>query len=96
MSQQKEAYEKKMEAQIEEMQADIAKLKAKSKEVGADSEIEYNKMMDELEAKTKAVKEKMGEFKNSAADGWESAKDTLDKAANDIGTGLSAAKERFS
>jgi len=92
----KDAYEKKMDAQLEQWQAEIDKLKAQSKEQSADAEIEYSKKMDELQAQKEATKSKLSEMKKSGEETWEDFKDRLEKSADDLSAGINAAKSRFS
>lgn len=91
----KEAYEKKMEAQIEEWEAELSKLKAQSKQHSADAEIEYNNRMKELEAKKEKANAKLDDIKNASAESWEDMKDGMQDIANDFGNTLDDIKANF-
>lgn len=65
---EKDAYIKKMEARIDQANADIEKYKAKAAEAGADAEIEYGKILNEMRAKRKSAVEKLDELKVAGDD----------------------------
>ena len=90
-----EAYEKKMEAQIEEWEAELSKLKAQSKQKSADAEIEYNKRMKELEAKKEEANDKLADIKSAGSESWEDMKDGMQDIANDFGNTLDDIKANF-
>ncbi len=54
----KNAFEQKQEAKIEQMNAEIERLKAKAKEADAESRIKYQEKVDELEALRGVAKNK--------------------------------------
>ncbi|MDX1705726.1 hypothetical protein [Pseudidiomarina sp.] len=55
----KEAYEKKYEAQIEEWRAELDQLKAKVKKASGEAEVKYRNKIDELEDKLEALKKSL-------------------------------------
>jgi len=92
----KDAYEKKMEAKIEEWQAEIDRLKAKSKQQTADSEIDFNEKVEKLEQKQETARSDLENIKNSSSDAWEDLKAGAEKAANDLDDAIKSAKKQFS
>lgn len=55
----KEAYKKKIEAQLDEWKAEAEKLKARMKKAQADSEIDYSKYINDLKEKQKRARKKL-------------------------------------
>lgn len=92
----KEAYEKKIEAQMEEWQAEIDKMKAQSKEKSADTEIEYNNKVKEIEQKKAAAESKLDDVKKASNDAWEELKDGMQDATNSLSDAIKSAKKQFS
>ena len=91
----KEAYEKKLQAQIDEWQADIAKLEAKAGKASADTQIEYHRRVDELKKKKQAAQEKLDDVRQSSEDAWEDLKSGADMAVKSLGQAVKSAAARF-
>ncbi len=70
----KEAYEKKIQAQIDEWNAEIAKLKAQAAHAQADVQINYNNQIEELRRRKETVSEKLGQLKQASEESWEDLK----------------------
>lgn len=92
---EKEAYEKKLQAQLDEWGAEIDRLKAKADAAGADAQLEYNKQLDELRSKRAAANEKLAELKATSGDAWEDLKDGITKAWGSLSDAMKSAKDRF-
>lgn len=91
----KQAYEKKVQAQLDEWSAEMNKLKAKAEQADADARLELNDEIDELEAKRKAAEEKFEELKSAGDDAWEDVKQGIDVATGALGSSLRSAMSRF-
>lgn len=91
----KEAYEKKLEAQLAEWNADIEKLKAKANKAEGDIQLEYNKRIDDLHAMRESVEIKLHELKNSSGSAWEDLKVGLDGAFISLDEAVKSAISRF-
>jgi len=91
----KEAYEQKLQAQLDEWKADIDKLKAKANEADADAQIEYYNQIDKLRAMQEAARNKLAELKTSGDDAWEDLKVGIENAWDSLGNALKSAKSRF-
>lgn len=92
---QKEAYQKKLDAQLNEWRAEIDKLKAKAEKASAERQIEYNRQVDELEAKQKAARMKLEEIQKSGGQAWEDLKSSLDSAMDELKAGIQSAASKF-
>jgi hypothetical protein len=91
----KEAYEKKIEAQMDEWKIEIDKLKAKADKAEADAQIQYYKQIEDIRAKQEAAREKLAELKGAGEDAWEDLKTGLENALNNLKDAVKSATSRF-
>jgi uncharacterized coiled-coil DUF342 family protein len=91
----KEAYEKKVAAQLDEWKSEIDKMKAKADKADAEAKLEYYKQIDGLRSKQKAAQEKLTELKNAGHEAWEDLKSGVDLAKDSVGEALKSAASRF-
>ncbi len=61
----KEAYEQKLQAQLDEWRAEIDKLKAKADNAEADAQVEYYKQIEELHSMQESATNKLDELKDA-------------------------------
>ena len=92
----KEAYEKKLEAQLREWKNDIDKMKAKADKADAEAKLEYYKQIEELRTKQEAAQKKLTELKSAGGDAWEDLKTGIDLAWKSLGEAVKSARSRFS
>ena len=88
--QTKEEFQKKLEAQLNELDAKIAKLREKGRDLKDEAKVKWDRKMTELETKREAASAKLAEVGHSSAEAWkdvqkgaQSAWDDLDKAFRD-------------
>lgn len=91
----KDAYAKKVQAQLDEWDADIKKFKAKADGAGANAQLELQKQIESLSRKRNDAKDKFAELKAAGDDAWEDMKDGLESAKDSLGGALEAATSRF-
>ena len=91
----KEAYEKKIEAQLQEWKTDIDKMKAKADKADAEAKLEYYKQIEDLRTKQEAAQEKLTELKASGGDAWEDLKSGIELAWTSLGEAVKSARSRF-
>lgn len=91
----KEAYESKMDAKLQEWQAEIDKLKAKSQSAGADAQIKYNDQIARLEQKKDEANAKLAAVKDASGDAWQELKDGVQQATSDLGDAIKSARQQF-
>ncbi|MGD2171524.1 MAG: coiled coil domain-containing protein [Gammaproteobacteria bacterium] len=92
---EKHAYEKKLQAQLDEWSAEIDRLKAKADALEADAQIEYNQRIDDLVAMRKAADERLEELRNASDDAWEDLKAGADEAWSSLEKAFLSARSRF-
>lgn len=92
----KEAYERKLEAKLEEWQADIDKLRAQAKEAGADAQIRYQQQIDELRKYRDDMEARLAEMREAQSAAWTDIKGGVDKAWDDMSKAMQDAWKRLS
>ena len=91
----KEAYEKKIEAQLNEWKTDIDKMKAKADKADAEAKLAYYKQIEELRTRQEVAQKKLAELKASGEDAWEDLKAGIDRAWSSLGEAVKSAGSRF-
>lgn len=91
----KEAFEKKLQAQLDEWSAEIDKLKAKADAKEADVQLEYYKQIEELRSKQDAASSKLSELKEASDDAWEDLKAGVESAWDSLSTSIKSAVSHF-
>jgi uncharacterized protein YukE len=91
----KEAYEKKIQGQLDELGADIDKLKARAESAEGDTQLEYYKQVEDLSAKQEAANEKLEEVRKAGGEGWKDLKEGLDSAWDSLSRSVKSAASRF-
>ncbi|MHB8972876.1 MAG: sll1863 family stress response protein [Pirellulaceae bacterium] len=88
--QAKEEFQKKLDARLKELDAEIVKLRAKGADLKDDAKTKWDQKMAELEAKRDAARVKLTEVGQSSGEAWkdvqkgaQSAWDELDKSFRD-------------
>ncbi len=77
---EKELYEQKMRARLEEWKAELDKLKAKAKGASADTQLEMNQRIEELETAIQQGETRLSALAEASDDAWESIKEGVDAA----------------
>jgi len=91
----KEAYQKKLQAQLDEWKAEIDKLKAKADKKEADVQIEYYKQIESLRVKQEAARVKLHELERAGENAWEDLKAGIESAWDDLSNAVQSAVSRF-
>lgn len=91
----KDAYEKKLKAQLDEWGADIDKLKAKAEKAEVEAQLEYYKSIEELRSMQLAANEKLNELGEASDDAWEDLKAGVENAWDSLGKAVNNATSRF-
>jgi chromosome segregation ATPase len=91
----RELYQKKKKAQLDEWKAELAKLKARASGRSADAQLDLNKQIKVLEGKVKEGKAKLAEIKDASEDAWESLKDGVESAWGSLKSSFHDAANKF-
>lgn len=95
MSNKRQAYEDKIEAQLKEWSAELDLLSAKADKTKAEAKIEYFKTLETLQVKHDEAKTRLMEIRAASEDAWEDLKAGGEKAWADIKDAFSNAKSKF-
>jgi len=91
----KKLYQQKMQAQLDEWQAEMDKLRARASKAGADGQIKMNKHLQSLETKAKGMRAKLSELAKTGEDAWQPLKESLDSAWDSLKAGGREAAAKF-
>lgn len=91
----KDAYKKKIEAEVDLAQAKLDELKAQAKSSAADVGIKFDKLTDDLENKLQTTKTKLRELESASENAWEQLKDGVEAAWDDLKSGLKNAAAKL-
>ena len=91
----KTAYTRKLEAEIEEWNAEIDLLRAKAKSASADAQLDYEQQIEDLKSKRDEMEGKLQELNDASAGAWEDVKRGVDRAWKDMSAAVDAAASRF-
>lgn len=92
---EKEIYQQKLKAKLDEWRSEIEKMRAKASGASADAKLEMNKKTDELEAKIEEGKNKLAELADASDDKWETMKDDLESKWESLKSAFSDAASKF-
>lgn len=91
----RDEYVRKMQAKLEEWNAEIDVLSAKADEVKADVKHEYAEQIESLKVKQTAAKQKIEELQLTGEVAWEDLKAGAELAWGAISEAIDSAKSRF-
>ena len=91
----REEYIRKMQAKLEEWNADIDALTAKAGKVSSDVKNEYNEQIESLKAKQAAARQKIEELQHSGESAWGDLKSGIELAWTAMGEAIDSARSRF-
>ncbi|QSV44584.1 coiled coil domain-containing protein [Geobacter benzoatilyticus] len=91
----RDEYVRKMQAKLEEWNADIDKLSARAGEVREDLKHDYAGQIEALKAKQAVARQKIEELQKSGGSAWEDLKAGIELAWSAVSEALDSAKSRF-
>lgn len=92
---EKDAYVKKLEARIDEWNAEISKLAAKSRNLEADAALTYHKEIDGLRRRQQDVREELLKLRESSDGAWEDVKAGVQRSYEEMENAIKSAIKRF-
>lgn len=98
MSQDKEnrnAYQKKVEAELEELEARISLLIAKAKKASAEARIEAKNQMKRVKTRYEEVERKIQDLQSDSKVAWEEVKTGVDEAIRELRDSIEDAIAQF-
>lgn len=91
----KELYQQKMQARLDQWKADVDKLKAKSSGASADVQLDINRQIRVLERNIEEGKAKLSEVAAAGEDAWESIKEGVESAWDALKSGVTDAAKKL-
>jgi hypothetical protein len=91
----KEAYEKKLQSQLDEWSAEIDRLKAKAEQAEADAQLDYYQHIEQLRMLQERARDKLAELSAAGDDAWEDLKAGIDSAWDSLSIAVRSAAARF-
>ncbi|MDF1856612.1 coiled coil domain-containing protein [Pseudooceanicola sp.] len=92
----KDAYQDKLQAQLDEWKADIAKLGAKAEKAQAEARLKYMEEIEELRAHQKKAETRMEELQHAQGAAWKDMQSGIESAWDEMGDAMKRAWKRFS
>lgn len=91
----KDAYIRMIEAKLEELDAEIRKLKARAKEESAQAELKLNEMIDQYRADRQDLEKKLEALQKSSGTAWNDMQEGIDRAFQELKASFEKASSRF-
>ena len=92
---EKELYQQKMRAQLDEWKADVDKLRAKASGASADAKLQLNQQVKNLEAKINEAKAKLDELANASDEAWNTVKAGVESSWGSLKSAFKDAASKF-
>ena len=91
----RELYQQKMHAQLDEWKAEADRLRAKASGASADAQLDINRQIRALERKIEAGRAKLLEIASASEDAWESIKEGVESAWDSLRSATRDAATKF-
>jgi hypothetical protein len=91
----KEAYQKKLEAQLKEWDAKLDVLSAKVQKATADARINYENELESMKSKRAAAHKMLEDLGTRSENAWEDMKDGVEKVWDELGKAIEKVTARF-
>lgn len=95
MTENKDVYVEKLQAKMDEWNAEIQKLEAKVRQAQADSKIKHEKDLENLRAKRRELEEKITQVQQSGKGAWQDLKAGIESAGQALDMAVKSAASRF-
>ena len=91
----KERYQQKMKAQLDQWKAEIDRLKAKASGASADAQLKMNQHIEALEGKIDEGKAKLAALTEATGEAWRDMTSGVDTAWNALKSAFRDASDKF-
>jgi predicted nuclease with TOPRIM domain len=95
MSESRDAFVKKMKAKLDEWNAEIDKLEARSRQKEADLQGDYQQRIADLKTRRHEARQRLEKLQNAGESAWEDLKSGVELAAGAVADSLRSARDRF-
>jgi len=93
--QEKERYQKEVEATLNELNDKIKGLQSKAEQAGTDTKAKYNEIIEGLRKKQGEAQSKLNDLKSKSVDAWEDNKSGMDAALENLKNSYNDAVSHF-
>ena len=93
--QEKERYQKEVEATLSELNDKIKDLQSKAEQAGTDTKAKYNEIIEELRKKQEEAQSKLNDIKSKSVDAWKDNKSGMDAALENLKKSYNDAVSHF-
>jgi len=91
----KDTYEKKMQAQLDQWKAEIDKLQAQSREASADMQAKYQEQIKDLREQRSEMEAQYDKIQAASTEAWKDFKTGADQAWDNMSNAMKLAWSRF-
>ncbi len=91
----KEAYVQKMQAKLDEWDADLDKMKAKMSGTGADAKIKFNEQINSLESQCDEMKQQLVALEGAGEEAWEDIRNGFEASWDKLSNAFKDAANKF-
>lgn len=91
----KDVYVRKLQAKLEELNAEIDLLTAKAGKVTADVKSEYSEQIESLKARQVVARQKIEELQHAGEGAWEDLKSGIELSWTAMSEAIDSARSRF-
>lgn len=95
LTQQREAYQQKIEAQMARWRADVATIEADLTEASVSDQISLQQQMADLKAKLARAEERLDQMKETTGDAWVELQTEVDDLQQEISKSLNQIQKEF-
>jgi chromosome segregation ATPase len=88
-------YQRKVEAQLEKLNAQINEYKAKADQAQADAKVRYYDQLEELQTKRDAAQAKLSELQQASESAWDEIRRGFENAWTELTTSFDLAVRQF-
>lgn len=92
----KEAFQEKLQAQLDEWTLDIAKLRTKAEKAQADAKSKYLEEVEQLRERQKTAEAQMKKLQDAQGEAWKDMTKGIETAWDDMSDAMKRAWTRFS
>jgi hypothetical protein len=93
--QSRDEFQKKIEAQLTELDAEITKLREKGRDLKDQAKVDWDRKLADLETKREAARVKLAEVGHSSAEAWKDVKQGAQSAWDDLEKAFQDASREF-
>ena len=93
--QSKDEFQKKLEARLTDLDAEIAKLREKGRDLKDQAKVDWDQKLADLETKREAARVKLAEVGDSSAEAWKDVKQGAQSAWDDLEKAFQDASNEF-